>query len=209
VWSYSLRIFAGCRPRYENLFDPYRFTPEIEADRITIAAERAFSGGLEVSYSGFGEHAEWSVNYSYSNVRDKEDGRWIDRRWDQTHNVNAFFNWHPGQWDIGIAAGWHTGWTMTRVPLILPLDDPFIPSHNRSNARLKHYMTVDAKVNRRFELPNSSLDLFVEVTNLVNRSNKGGVDYEISLDEDLYRLDEVDLEPIFPLTPNLGVIWRF
>jgi outer membrane receptor protein involved in Fe transport len=199
------------RPRYENLFDPYRFTPELEPDRVTISAESAFSSGFELSYSGSHGNADWNVNYSYSQARDKEHGRWIDRRWDQPHSVNAFINWHPGNWNIGVAAGWHTGWTMTRVPLMRSLDEPFVVADHRSNARLKNYLTVDAKVNHRFQLANSTLDVFLEVTNLVNRANKGGVDYEISLDEEQgsYLLEEVDLEPVFPLTPNVGILWRF
>ena len=55
----------------------------------------------------------------------------------------------------------------------------------------------------------TNLSFFLEVTNLVNRANKGGLDYEIALEDDLYLLEEVDVEPIFPLVSNIGVIWRF
>ena len=55
----------------------------------------------------------------------------------------------------------------------------------------------------------TNLSFFLEVTNLVNRANKGGVDYEIALEDDLYLLEEVDVEPVFPLVSNVGVIWRF
>lgn len=197
------------RPRYLNLFDPYRFTPEVEPDRIAVRAERAFSSGVELSVSGIHDHVEWNLNYTRSQVRDFENGRWIDRRWDQTHSVNGLVNWQHGPWRVGFGFAWHTGWRMTRIPLELAAAEPFIISQHRSNARLEAFGTVDARVSYTLQWPESSLQWFLEVTNLANRSNKGGVDYEISLEDDVYRLDEVDIEPVFPIVPNLGLVWRF
>jgi len=197
------------KPRYENLFDPYVFTPELGADRIAILADEAFTRGIEVSITGAKNAYQWNLNYSYSQVRDKENNHWIERRWDQTHNINALLNWRAGRWVIGIAAAWHTGWTSTALPLEIPADEPFIISDFRSNARLKEYATLDVKVSYEVPVKNSTLSFFLEVTNLVNRKNKGGVDYEISLEDDIYELEEIDLEPVFPLVANIGLIWRF
>ncbi len=185
------------------------FTPELEQDRITILSEEAFSRGVELSYTGSSHAFEWNLNYSYSQVRDKENSHWIDRRWDQTHNLNAIGNWHFGNWNVGIAAAWHTGWTITEVPLEIPADELFVISNFRSNERLKNYFTLDAKVSYDMSIKSTNLSFFIEVTNLVNRANKGGVDYEIALEDDLYLLEEVDLEPVFPLVGNIGLIWRF
>ena len=185
------------------------FTPELEQDRILILADDAFTRGIELSYTGSIESFEWNLNYSYSHVRDKENGRWINRRWDQTHSLNAIGNWHSGNWNIGIAFAWHTGWTITKIPLEIPAQEPFIISNFRSNARLKSYATLDAKISYDMAVKSTNLSFFLEVTNLVNRANKGGLDYEIALEDDLYLLEEVDVEPIFPLVSNIGVIWRF
>lgn len=201
--------FDDLKPRYENLFNPYVFTPELEQDRILILSAKAFARGVELSYSRSRDSFEWNINYSYSQVQDKVDGHWVDRRWDQTHNLNAIGNWHLGNWDIGVAIAWHTGWTITEIPLEIPADEPFIVSNFRSNERLKNYATLDAKITYNISVKNTELSVFLEVTNLVNRSNKGGVDYEIALEDDLYLLEEVDVEPIFPLVANIGVIWRF
>ncbi len=197
------------KPRYENLFNPYVFTPELESDRITILADKAFVRGAELSYVGAKDSLSWNLNYTYSQAREKEAGRWIDRRWDQTHNFNIMVNWKIGNWTVGTAATWHTGWTFTKVPLRVSVDDPVVVSTVRSNARLKDYATLDAKIAYQLPLINSELTFFVEVTNLANRANKGGVDYEIELEDDFYVLQEVDIEPVFPLVINMGVIWKF
>ena len=91
----------------------------------------------------------------------------------------------------------------------IPADEPFLISSFRSNERLKSYATVDAKVSYDLSLKSTKLSFFLEVTNLVNRANKGGIDYEIELADDLFTLEEVDLEPVFPLVVNIGFLWRF
>lgn len=197
------------KPRYENLFDPYVFTPELGADRIEINADKALTRGVELSYVGIRNSLHWNVNYSFSQARDKVGGRLIKRRWDQTHSVNALLNWSAGHWVFGVAAAWHTGWTFTKLPAEISAVEPFIISDFRSNSRLKNYASLDFKASYEVPLKNSTLTAFLEVTNLLSRANKGGVDYEVSLESDRYLLDEIDLEPIFPLVTNVGIIWKF
>ncbi len=197
------------KPRFENLFDPYNFTPELEPDRIVIRADKAYTRGIELGLVGTYGPYDWNLNYSFSQVRDHEAGRWIDRRWDQTHSLNALLNWKPGQWIISLAGAWHTGWTLTQLPTTIPADGSFEVPAYRSNSRLKNFATLDAKISYELGLGNTSLSFFLEITNLVNRANKGGIDYEIILEDGFYELEEIDLEPVFPLVTNLGVIWRF
>ncbi|MBT4492433.1 MAG: TonB-dependent receptor, partial [Gammaproteobacteria bacterium] len=197
------------KPRYVNLFDPYVYLPELQQDRITIYADKAEAKGIELSYTGGGEKFEWNVNYTYSEVQDRDGGRWIDRRWDQTHNLNVFLNWYLGNWTVGAAMAWHTGWATTELPQTLPAAQSLeIPAY-RNNSKLKDYGSLDFKVSYDQELSGSSLQYFLEVTNVVSRANKGGVDYEITAGDDVYFLEEFDVQPVFPLVTNLGVIWRF
>lgn len=197
------------KPRYVNLFDPYVYLPELQQDRIIIKAEKAEARGFEVSYSGGSEVFEWNLNYAFSEVQDKEAGVWVDRRWDQTHTVNAFFNWYFDNWTVGVASAWHTGWATTALPQTLPADEVLDIPYYRNNDRLEDYATLDIKVAYDQELPNSNLKYFLEVTNIVNFTNKGGVDYEISEEDDLFFLEEIDVQPVFPLVTNIGIIWRF
>ena len=197
------------RPRYINLFDPYVYIPELHQDRIAIRAQRAESKGLELTYAGGGNIFEWNVNYTWSEVRDFDQGRWIERRWDQSHNVNALLNWYLGKWTVGVGASWHTGWATTRLPGSLPAIGSLDIPQYRNNDRLKDYGSLDFKVSYEQELAGSSLQYFLEVTNVVSRSNKGGVDYEIAEEAGFYEIEEFDLQPVFPLVTNLGVVWRF
>ena len=206
--EFYYKSMSDLKPRYENLFNPYVFLPETEPDRITINASRAYAKGFELTYTGRLDRLDWNLNYSISKVQDKEDGRWINRRWDQPHSLNAMLTWHSGNFDIGLAAAWHTGWSYTTLPDDVTMIDENISSF-RSNERLKDFATLDLRVAYNFQLPNSKLVAFVEVTNLPNRNNEGGVEYEINDEGDEFELDEVDLEPVFPLVPSIGVVWRF
>ncbi len=204
---------SNLKPRYINLFDPYVYVPELQQDRITVSASDAEAKGFELSFMRGSEAFAWNANYTYSKVTDSENGRKIDRRWDQTHSLNLFVNWRLGNWTLGAATAWHTGWATTRLPLAVPLDAPIDVSRYRNNDRLANYGTIDFKVSYEQHLSKSSLKYFIEVSNLVNRTNRGGIDYEIEVDDDEapeeYVLQEVDLQPVFPLVTNIGVIWRF
>ena len=79
----------------------------------------------------------------------------------------------------------------------------------RSNERLKDFATLDLRIAYNFQLSSSKLIAFIEVTNLPNRDNESGVEYEIINEDDEFELEEVDLEPIFPLVTSIGVVWRF
>ncbi len=197
------------KPRYENLFNPYVFIPELESDRISILAEKAISQGFELAFIGSSRTLDWNLNYSYSKAQDRENGRWIDRRWDQPHSLNAMLNWQKGNWMLGIAAAWHTGWGTTELAEEIPVGDAPAISSFRGNARLKNYGTVDVKVNYELPAGTTTIDFFVEITNLLNRVNKGGVEYDYTLEDDTYLLDDANLEPVLPLVGNIGVIWRF
>ncbi len=194
--------------RYENLFNPYVLLPELEPDRIAIRPREAYAEGIEIGYYGGRGNFTWTVNYAYSKAQDLGSDRWIFRRWDQTHNVNAILNWQYKRWRLSVAGAWHTGWTMTSLPDELPAE-PLPIAEYRSNARLKDYGTLDFRLAYEHPLPASSLTGFIEVTNLISRSNKGGVDYEISREGNVYLLEEVDLEPVFPLVASVGLVWRF
>ena len=209
VAEFFYKEMTNLKPRYVNLFDPYVFLPELHQDRISVHSDRAFAKGLELSFTGGSERFAWNANYTYSEVQDQDSGRWIDRRWDQNHSANVFLNWYLDNWTVGVAAAWHTGWASTRLPSMLPLDEQLDIPAFRNNDRLRAYGTLDFKISYDHELKNTELQYFLEVTNVVSRANKGGVDYEIKEEDDFYVLEEFDLEPVFPLVTNLGVIWRF
>ena len=196
--------------RHVNLFNPHMLIPELEPDRVAVEANRAVASGIELSVTRLrGEGIwSWTGNYTSGRTRDRVDARWIPRRFDQQHTVNLISTWEGGRWTFSVAGAWHSGWALTKLPGVLPFDDP--PATTlRNNSRLRSFGSLDARL--AFEQPvgRGSLTAFVEVTNVVNRTNDGGVDYEVEVEDGNFVLAEVDLEPIFPLVTSAGIVWRF
>ena len=88
-------------------------------------------------------------------------------------------------------------------------DEPVVHANISGRARHRTYLDIDARVARKFPLGNrSSLIVFFEVSNVLNRRNECCTEYE---------MDDESEEPQFviesirslPLLPSLGVIWKF
>jgi hypothetical protein len=80
---------------------------------------------------------------------------------------------------------------------------------SRNAERLEAYASFDARVARKFSLGRSGqLTVFLEVTNLFNRSNTCCVEYEMD-DEDGPLHLEVETIDSLPTLPSLGFTWRF
>ena len=198
------------KPRYENLFTDLVIVPEIEADRFGIYASEGKSKGIELGLiRSLKDDVSWYLNYAYAEVEDNDSGRWISRRWDQRQTVNAGITWEPGLWTFTVATGWHSGWAFTVLPPELETDTSIYIPDIRSNKRARDYATFDVKLTRNFLLPGSTLSIFVEVSNVFNRTNNGAVDYEISEEDGLYILEEMDVDQVLPLVTSAGILWRF
>lgn len=198
------------KPRFENLFNPFVVLPEIAEDRIRIDADRAYAKGLEIALSNAVDAAlSWWVNYAYAKVEDRVGGHWTPRRWDQRHTVNAGMNWQLTAWNLSTAAAWHSGWASSRLPTVLPVDQEVSVDRIRSNHRYRNFGTINVRLSREYDYNRSNLTAFIEIANIVNRTNEGGVDYEVADEEDEWILLELDVEPVIPLTTSIGFIWRF
>lgn len=208
--EYFFKRMKDLKPRYENLFTDLVIVPELEGDRFQISASEGKSRGIELGIErSLADSVSWYLNYAYAKVQDNDSGRWISRRWDQRQTVNAGMTWEPGLWKFSIAAGWHSGWAFTTLPNELETDTSIEISAIRSNRRARDYSTLDMKVSRNLLLPGSTISIFIEVTNAFNRNNYGAIDYEISEEEGLFILEEMDVDPVLPLVTSIGVLWRF
>ena len=95
------------------------------------------------------------------------------------------------------------------MPESLRLEPDQQISSIRSNERLGDFFTLDCRIAYEFQLSNTTLMAFVEVTNILNKTNEGGIEYEFDEEDDELMLEEVALEPVFPLMGSVGVVWRF
>jgi outer membrane receptor protein involved in Fe transport len=196
--------------RYENLLDPLSLLPELRWDRVRVAPDSARASGVEVLLSRK-SGAAWNgwLNYAWSRVEDREDDVDTRRNWDQKHAFGGGISWTSHPWVATLAATYHTGWPTTSVSLAAPSADetPEVLLGPRNDSRLKDYLSIDARVSRRFTLPRGELDAFFEVTNLTNHRNPCCVDYQVldTVPPTLARDDDNWLQ----LLPSVGVLWRY
>ncbi len=200
------------RPRYENLFEPIELFPETESDRIRIAPERARSDGLEIGLDGRFEAGRWWLRYAHARSRERVDGVWQPRSWDQPHSL------HLG-WDQRFGDGWrltaqvdaHSGWPTTPVSARLRPDGSIEALVGaRNSERFSHYLSVSARLSRERPLRRGSLTWYIEVFNLLDRENGNLVD-QFSVFRDAagnLRITR-SLGGGMPILPSFGVVWKF
>jgi outer membrane receptor protein involved in Fe transport len=197
------------RARYENLLDPLSLLPELRWDRVRIAPDSARAHGLEVLLSRKSD-SHWNgwLNYAWSKVEDREDGVDTRRGWDQRHAFGGGLSWTSDPWVATLAATYHTGWPTTSVRLAEPVTDPpQVLVGTRYDSRLQDYLSIDARISRRFQLRRGELDAYFEITNLTNRSNLCCVEYQV-VDGPPAALVRDD-DNWLPLLPSVGVLWRY
>lgn len=196
--------------RHENLLNSVFVLPELKPDRILIAPDAAIAEGAEVSmhYEG-GDFSGW-LGFTQSRVRDRVDGEWLLRSWDQRHYVSGGLTWHGDRWEASLATAWHSGWPTTEVELETLEPFPLASADKRNASSVADYFRIDLRIARRFDLESSGeLTVFAEVNNLTKRINDCCTEYQLEDEE----TDEVflDVEPrgSLPLIPSLGVLWKF
>jgi outer membrane receptor protein involved in Fe transport len=213
--EHSLRIeaydkhYRALRPRYENLLDPLSMLPELRWDRVRIAPDSARAMGVEVllSRKTTGPWNGW-LNYAWSTVEDREAGVDTRRGWDQKHAFGGGVSWTDDPWIATLAATWHSGWPTTSVRLAEPVSTPpEVIVGARNDIRFQDFVSIDARISRRFTLRRGELDAWLEITNLTNRSNACCVDYMV-LDDPTPVLVR-DEDNWLPILPSLGVLWRY
>lgn len=206
---------SDLRPRFENSLSNLELLAELEPDRTRVAPESATARGLELllSYNPKAKFDGWA-RYSWSEVFDEIDGREVPRYWDQRHAAGLGLNWTPRNWTFSAALHYHSGWPVTGVSLEIQengMPEPELITRfaRRNGQRLGSYLRADVRVSRWFDLGDTRLQLFAEISNLQDRFNPCCVDYDIDFDDlDRPFLDRTE-DAWLPLLPELGIRWEF
>lgn len=213
--SYYRKSFRSVRPRFENAFNTLTLLPEIQFDRYRIDPSTAETYGAElrISKGDGGEQLFWWLGYAWSEVRDTVDSRKIPRGWDQTHAVKAGISWRWGHWNFSAAGEVHTGWPRTRlfaeqIPNPDGTHSLLLSTSPLNEERHSVFHTLDARVSRDFDIRRGELSVFLEVSNLYDRSNECCIEYSIVPGTAGPLLKERE-EHWLPLVPSLGLVWRF
>ena len=202
------------RPRFENLFDPLGLIPELQPDRIRLEPSSAKSNGAEISIHRARGDWNWWASYTWSKATDEIEGRDEYRSWDQRHAVQGGFGWSNESWDVSLAASVHSGWPTTDLSLLQDGVDPdgepdyIVVPGPRNALRYEHFASLDFRASRRFDVRRGTLSLFVEISNITDRSNVCCTDWDVADDQGVPVLDP-SLDYWLPRLPAVGVLWEF
>ncbi|MCB1645199.1 MAG: TonB-dependent receptor [Pseudomonadales bacterium] len=187
-------------PYFQNLTNPLTLIPELQADRFLVKPARYEAEGVELSVAGTVMNIDVWGNYSYSSIKDKVNGDKVRRSWDQTHGANVGLATELFGWKLAVSNAWHKGWFTTP----LNLQAGVLSVGPRNSTRFSEYSSWDLKVVKSWQLGNQTLRLEAGVTNLLDRQNQIGADYEV---ED----DELELDGVFgmPQLPFIDLYWQF
>ncbi len=206
-----LKDYRRINPRFENIFDPLVLLPEAESDRVRIAPDAARVSGLEMMLR-LKPHGSWSgwLSYSWSRAEDHLHGMHVPRSWDQRHAVNLGIVWSKGPWSATVSDSYHTGWPRTIFELTgTATGNPQLELSRRNRARLTDYNSLDVRVTRTFALPRGALDVFVELSNAIDRANACCVKSDVTQNPDgSLRYSRAE-DSWLPLIPSVGVLWRY
>lgn len=183
------RRMSRMRPRFENLFDPVTVFPELEADRVRIAAAEGLVEGLEVGYHGAeGGPFGWWLSYAWSSAREEVEGRWVPSAADQPQTLRAGWSYRARSgWSFNALWQYHTGWPTTEVTgravtapdgsvTLVPVLGP------RNGERLHPYHRLDLRVGRSWALSRGRLSAYLDLQNLYDRENvRGFEDFRLEL----------------------------
>jgi outer membrane receptor protein involved in Fe transport len=223
TWSrdLSLRVelfqkrFTDPMPRWENLLNPIEILPELEADRVLVAPDRARAEGFELALRrDGGRRWGWWASYAYARAEDNIDGEWVPRNWDQRHTVSFDVNFRPNaKWNFNLGGIYHSGWPTTAVLAEWttgPGGAPAIRVYpgRRNRERLPYYLRIDVRASRDFRLRHGTFSLYLEVMNLLNRENLARPEsFWIYANPDGSLAVGHDREAFVSLIPSLGIRW--
>ena len=210
------KSYKSLMPRFENVFNALVLLPELQIDRTRIDADESRVQGAELTISGGVDKvsARWWFGYVWSSAEDSFGKEDIRRSWDQTHAVKFGANTDLGQWNISVAGTWHSGWPKTELlveTVQLPGGDTTLVASTTPRNSLDYaaFHTLDVRASRRFQLPNSELTAFVEISNVYNRENACCTEYSISINGTGESELVTEPEHWLPLVPSVGVLWKF
>lgn len=200
------------RPRYENLFEPIELFPEAEGDRIRVDADRADSRGIELGLDGTWSESRWWARYAYSRTRERVDGAWQPRSWDQPHALHAGMDRRFGRgWRLTAQLDAHSGWPTTPASVVaLPDGGHGLVVGERNADRFAPYVNLSARLSREHALSDGTLVWYVEIFNLLDRQNGNLVEEFLLVrnGDGSFRVQR-RYGGGMPLLPSFGVVWRF
>lgn len=201
--------YGRTKGRFENLFNPFVLVPELEPDRVFIRPKRARARGADLELRRqLGDRATLLLRYGYLDADDRLDGQWVPRRWSQRHTAHGMLSWQDEQFTAALALTWHSGWRGSLLPASVDEGVTLNVADWLNNRRLDPYVSLDVSVRRSWPVGRSRLTLFASVTNLLDRGNVAGIDYDAEAEDGVVTLAPAR-ETLLPRVPSVGVLISF
>ena len=167
-----------------------------------------------------------SLGYAFLIAKASEDDLMYDRPlfgetfyrdFDQRHTITLNSSYQIGlRWHLNLSWRFHTGNPTTPLEHTLVLDSYGVESCERgfgeyNTDRLPPYHSLDLRLTKSSEYKSWTLNWYVQILNLYNRSNVHERAFSEVRDEATGELIgcEVSDEPLFPILPTLGVSATF
>ncbi len=194
--------------RYENIFNSLELVPELMDDRILVAPDKAEISGVELtfSYEPSTDFYAW-MSMTKSKAEDYIDGTWRPRTWEQNQTLTSGLIWKSNAWRVSSVLRWHSGWRTTQLPD--NLDELELQRINYNESELPDFFSFDVKVSREWVWGSHLLLCFLEVTNLTNHKNIGGIEYDIEENDGESYMLIPEGEPLLSVIPSLGFELKF
>jgi outer membrane cobalamin receptor len=182
-------IVAPTQPQWENAM-----SGRAKGAGVTVERRQAngFSGWL-------------SYSYGRSDLTDDKRSESFPADFDQRHTVNTYASY---RWSgrTAVSARWRYGSNFPIPGYYEKRGVDYFLSSERNRERLPLYSRMDVRVDRTFTRQRSRLTLFVEVLNLLNRTNLGPADR--GYNPVTGRVPDL-VEDLFPLLPSAGLLIEF
>ncbi|UCD37434.1 MAG: TonB-dependent receptor, partial [Fidelibacterota bacterium] len=216
------KVLTSLRPHYIDWGRVVtRIIPSVSTNRIRLEPDDGEAAGIEFYlYSETNGPLSYWLSYSLSRTREKVDGLWLPRYYDQRHTFYCDISWKPSlKWRLNLAWQYHTGWPYTEAQVVDlhetspgfwdwrwgpgPLYAEKFPEYNR----------VDLRINRSFYTRYGRITTFLEIRNILDRKNPREYRYTgvmISDDEGAEPEIEVIVDESLvwmSLVPSFGIIW--
>lgn len=174
----------------------YRNALEGSSRGVELTVERRDANGV----SGW-------VSYAYGRARydDRltEESFWGD--FDQRHALNLYGRYRLSG-HTNLSMKFRAGSNVPLAGYFVERDGGIYLSDRRNETRLPRYARLDLRADRTFTFTKRRLTLFVEVLNLLNRTNVGPADGTVRF---ATREAVGFVEELFPLLPSAGLLIEF
>jgi hypothetical protein len=201
--------WATISPYFDNALGPISLLPQLEPDRVLVVPADADAVGLEISAQRSFSHGvtAWG-SYSLSRITDDINSREIPRSWDQEHAANLGMAWTSRRISASFFLAWHSGWPQT--PLAVVPATSTVPAYlavgARNSARWGNYFSADLRLSTSLPLGSGNLTLWLDGTNLTNRSNFCCVDLNPMMPPS--SVPTIDNDVWSPRMVNVGFSWK-